>query len=275
MSDRYLGSGNWIKKHPARDRLKREIVGFFASSAEVYAAEAELVTWNMVFDNPLCMNQRNGGEGSSIETMLILHADPEYRASRAAGLARMAANPAWQKRHSAFLAGLAADPEWLENVRRGVRRRTTPEWREANAAAMRSLTSTPEWLDANAARNRLRATDPEWIENNLVQLQRMNTDPAMLEKRAAIIRRVTATPEWREANAAAMRRTAADPEWRRNVADGAAKRAKDPKWIANHAAAMRLNGANQERNAKISAASFRREAAKRAAKALLKPPCAA
>ena len=110
LSDRYLGTGNWIKKHPARKRLRREIVAFFPSSAVVYAAEAELITWTKVFDDPLCMNLRDGGEGVTAEAALLRFTDPANRAEHAATMRRMHANP--ENRANIAAAGLlrAADP---------------------------------------------------------------------------------------------------------------------------------------------------------------------
>src|SRR5208282_243023 len=67
LADTYKGSGRWIAAHPDRKRLHREIVAFYATSKEVYAAEARMITWPTVMDDPLCMNLWAGGQGITSE----------------------------------------------------------------------------------------------------------------------------------------------------------------------------------------------------------------
>lgn len=249
LSDRYLGSGYWIKKHKARNRLKREIVAFYANSVEVYAAEAKMITWSVILNDPLCMNQRDGGEGMSVESVRRwldspegqasrrrMYEDPSWRASVAAAGRRMAADPEWQKRHAEFIVKRTADPKWRLAQAKGIEKRTEdPEWQKKHADNLRRLHKNPDAQAKIAASNRRLSTDPAWLAANT----------AMLHERHA-------NPEWRAKNADMLRRRGADPEFRAKASAGAHRRYSDP--------AERV---------KLSAAAFRREAAKRAAKAIM------
>ena len=162
LSDRYLGSGNWVRKHPARNRLKRRIVAFYSNSTEVFAAEAELITWSEVLDNPLCMNRMNGGLGVETEVALAHHRDPTFRAAYEAGIAKRAIDPVWRK-----------------NVVAGVAKRTAdPEWRKANRAALHKLNTNPDTRkkrSINAKRHF--ATYEGYVKAKSAALRRWATQP--------------------------------------------------------------------------------------------------
>ena len=104
LSDTYKGSGNWIRGHGARERLVREIVAFYPSSTAVFAAEAELVTWAMVMDDPLCMNLWAGGQGSTSEAALHRSAGTTWRESTLAGIRLRSANPDWRANQNVGVA---------------------------------------------------------------------------------------------------------------------------------------------------------------------------
>jgi hypothetical protein len=65
MNDGYLGSGkilkNSVQKHGKENHV-REILQEFATREEMYAAEAEMVTEDLLTD-PRCMNIKPGGKG--------------------------------------------------------------------------------------------------------------------------------------------------------------------------------------------------------------------
>jgi len=181
LSDRYLGSGNWIKRHPARKRLKREIVAFHASSEDVFVAEAEMVTLDDVLNNPFCMNECGGGEGMTAEFAKIRSSRPEFRANHDATSRRLATDLAWRAAHAAGIARRASDPKWRENT----------------IAARRLAAIDPDFRAKITAANRRKAADPEWCEAQSVAGLRISADP-----------------KWRENYAAGMARRAADPKWR-------------------------------------------------------------
>jgi hypothetical protein len=171
--DRYLGSGNWIKKHPVKRRLKREILAFFASSADVFAGEAALITWEKVFDDPLCMNLRDGGIGWSVEAARLRSARPEWQENKRATARRLAASPIW---HAKLAAGIA-------------RRSTNPEYREAHLAAMCQVTADPIWRAANSAGVKKRSETDSWRAAQLVGGLKRSRDPVWQQNNLAARRR--------------------------------------------------------------------------------------
>lgn len=179
LSDKYyLGSGNWIRKHPDRERLKREIVAFYATSAEVFTAEAALITWDKVFNDPLCMNLRDGGEGVSVEAALARYADPAEYAKQMAHLHRIHSDPK-------VLAKMSAS---------GLLRYKDPEQRAKQTAHMRRITSNPTLL----AKARITRDTPEWRANVIASNRKRAADPVWRAKIAAIMRDKAADPEWQE-----------------------------------------------------------------------------
>jgi hypothetical protein len=253
LSDPYKGSGNWVRQHPARGRLKREIVAFYATSVDVFAAEMVLITWDEVLNDPLCMNRNEGGRGFTTE-----------------GARRIAADPAWKEKNLAAARVRSASSDWRKkNAAANRRHASDPEWLAALAGAVKKQWATPErWAIALAAGRRT-AQNPIWQAKNSECLQRLHADPAFRAAHAAglanrsaewranvvaAIRRRASDPIWLEANAARNRRTGADPEVCAKKSAGAIRRYSDP--------------AERQRSSVIA---FRREAAKRAAKALLMP----
>jgi hypothetical protein len=210
LSDRYVGSGNWIRKHPVRDRLRREIIAFYATSVEVYVAEAEMVTWIVINGDPLCMNKCEGGLGISTEYALARYDNPDYRAKNLANLRRMhadpivqanqaaatllaKADPKWKEAHAAGTRRIAADPTWQVNQKAGSRRRSdSPEWKEAQLAGTRRRSADPTWQEAVAAANQLKAADPKWLEANATGCRRRSANPTWIENNAAALQRTNA-----------------------------------------------------------------------------------
>jgi hypothetical protein len=255
-SDPYLGSGNWVRKHPERKRLRREIVAFFATSKEVYAAEADMITWAAVLDDPLCMNETEGGLGMSVECSQRRLACPEFRAKHADAISRVTADPKWREKTAASNRRLANDPKWLEKVAVANRLTSTdPDWRANTAAANRLKADDPAWLDACVEGGLIRSAKPEWRENHAAGMTKRAANGKWIENIAAANRLKAADPKWREANAAQTRRLAVDLKWQEAVTAANRRKAIDPTWLA-----------------KVSAAALLREAAKRAAKAAITPP---
>jgi hypothetical protein len=197
LSDRYLGSSVWVKKHPERKRLKREIVEFYATSADVFAAEMALITWDEVLNDPLCMNETEGGVGLTVEGILRLHADAAFRDAYTAGIARRSANPEWRKSLLEAWARKSQAPEWRDYVTtRNQRICSSPEWRTNNLAHLKRVHANPE-VGAKISRTRtgVRKT-AEARETNAAHLQRINSDPEVNAKRGATSRRLWADPEY-------------------------------------------------------------------------------
>jgi hypothetical protein len=137
-------------------------VAFFASSAEVCAAEAELITWTVV-DDPLCMNLRDGGEGTTIEGARRLAADPAWRAAMTAAGHRKSSDPKWKARHAALLLRIHADPKW----------------RESQAAMLRRIHESPAWRDSVIAGAAKRSADPGWQKKSCGRLGTYARRPRM------------------------------------------------------------------------------------------------
>jgi hypothetical protein len=181
MTDPYRGSGNWVRAHSDRKRLVRRIVAFFPSSAEVFAAEAELVTWFDVWNNTFCMNERPGGDGMSIETARIISADEAIRAKKSAAAFRREANAVFRSDKLIRMRILAADPEW----------------QKAHATRLHHIHTNPEIRAKVAAGTR-----------------RTGPDPAVRAKKRAAAFRREADPEYQAKRNAAMKRRGENGEWR-------------------------------------------------------------
>jgi hypothetical protein len=190
LSDRYLGSGNWIKKHPARERLRREIVAFYATSAEVFAAEARMITMTVVLGDPLCMNLCDGGDGLTVESALRIAADPAWLEATIAATRRTTRTSAWKKAHAVGIANRGDNATWLANVSAAAQlTMNDPKWKEAQTAGSRRRTATPEWSEGNTAKNRRIAADPTYRAAFLAGIARRSADPTWKANNAAANRR--------------------------------------------------------------------------------------
>lgn len=239
LSDRYLGSGNWIRAHPARERLRREIIAFFANSAEVYEAETLLVTWDDVFDNPFCMNERPGGNGMTVEFAKLLHATPDHHAKIVSGVAKRSSNQTWRKNHTAAMQRVTATPEWRDSQLTGSRKRSAdPKWLEANTANARRLATEPYWQKAHSTAMQAMISRPDWKQICAARLAKRNANPVWRVNvgsaaTKSLSRMRAANPNWRDEQIAENKRMAADPVWQAAVAAGLARRNANPTWKAN------------------------------------------
>lgn len=219
-NDRYLGSGIWIRTHPFRERLRRKIVAFYASSAEVFAAEAEMITWTVIMDDALCMNKTAGGVGLTVEDRHRMRTDPNYQKAHTAAMQRLYASSAWREAHAVGIRRRGTDPKWVKSHTEALqRRKADPNWQKANAAALQRTHANPDVQAKIAASNRRLASDPEWLAANAVAIQRMRADPNYQEVHAAAMQRMHDAPEWKEAHTAGIAKRSENPEWReRNAA---------------------------------------------------------
>jgi len=75
--DGYLGSGKYlhrsIKKHGAHNHT-REVLRYFETRTEAELFEAEVVTWDLIHQDAMCMNLAPGGSGGD---RLSQHPDKE------------------------------------------------------------------------------------------------------------------------------------------------------------------------------------------------------
>lgn len=166
MSDPYLGSGNWIKQHPDRKRLKRDILAFYESSEDVFSAEAAMITWSVISDDPFCMNLREGGEGMSVEDARRRSASPQWRERNTARNRIITSNPEWRQNRSILMRGLHSDTDIFVNL-------YTTEWRESHIAGIRRAMDTPEWKEKHLPKPpRAFAGTPEWKANLLAGIRR-------------------------------------------------------------------------------------------------------
>lgn len=209
LSDRYLGSGNWVRQHPARERLKREVVAFYPSSAEVFAAEAEMITWAVVMDDPLCMNLWAGGQGSTSEAALHRSAGTEWRANNLAAVRLRSASPEWRANQTVGAAKRLADPAWHEsNKAAACIRSSDPKWIENQGAAMQTVHADPEYRKSYLAGIAKRSPDPAWPAAHAAAMAKRSSNAEWKKYQAASVRRVTETPEWKEAQLAGSRKRA-------------------------------------------------------------------
>ena len=240
ITDSYRGSGNWVRSHPERERLRREIVAFYATSKEVFAAEAELITLDVVFNDPLCMNLRDGGEGVSVEAALLRYADPERRAKHADDMRRMHADPANRARIAAAGQKRATDPKWQKaNAAHMKRMRADPITRAKAAAVLKQLWADPGHVAKMAAANQRMTSSQEWKEAHRAGMQRAQADPVWQQAMASKNSRMASDPKWRAANLAAARTRSADSTWIANHGAAMRQLPADPAWLEKNATGLR------------------------------------
>jgi hypothetical protein len=197
LADPYRGSGLWVRAHPAPERLKREIVAFYPSSATVFAAEAEMITWATVVDDPLCMNLWAGGQGATSEAALHRSARRTWRENNLAAVRLRSSNPVWRTNQTVGAAKRLADPKWHES---------------------------------NKAAAGIRSADPKWIENHGASLEALHADPTFRAAHLAGIARRTADPAWPAAHAAAIAKRSGNADWKKNQAASVARVTKTNAW---------------------------------------------
>ena len=70
INDGYLGSGTTIKRAVEKygyENFEREILGVYDTEAEAFAAEAEIVTKDLI-ESEQCYNNRTGGDGNYLQS---------------------------------------------------------------------------------------------------------------------------------------------------------------------------------------------------------------
>jgi len=70
INDGYLGSGTTIRRAIAKygyENFEREVLGVYDTEDEAYAAEAEIVTKDLM-ESELCYNNRTGGDGNYLQS---------------------------------------------------------------------------------------------------------------------------------------------------------------------------------------------------------------
>ena len=183
LDDGYLGSGKWIATHPAPHELVIEIIAFFATEAEAYAAETAMITFHVIDNDPLCRNRHEGGVGwtrEAVARMIVQReADPEYQQKRRESTARA-----------------RATPEWRQNMLKAFALRETDlELRQKRLISFAKAKADPEFrqkrLDGIARIN----ADPEYQRKSREALARMNADPEIRRKQNA---RKEADPVFRQ-----------------------------------------------------------------------------
>jgi hypothetical protein len=225
LTDPYLGSGNWIRNHPERARLKRDIIAFYPSSEAVFAAEAEMITWGAVTEDPLCMNICEGGRGMTTEAARRYATDPSWREAHTAGLKRKASDPVWREAHAAAMQRMYADPIYKEAQAVAAKRMyADPSHRETHAVAVRRLHADPTWKEVHAAGLKRMHADPKWQEANAAAVKRRSVGRKWKEAHSAAMKRRSADPAWQEAHAAFIKGMAANPKWKEAMAAGQQRR---------------------------------------------------
>jgi hypothetical protein len=260
LIDRYLGSGNWIRAHSARERLTRKIVAFYLSSAEVYAAEAEMITLAVVFSDPLCMNKSAGGVGMTIESW----ANPKIRLKMLAALHLKHADPKWQENNRAALRRITADPAWRAAYDVGmVRKIANPAWQEAQSDRAKKMMADPGYPAATAAGLKKRSADPAWQANQVAGAGKRSENPKWVASQAASARNRSEDPAW----SAAAKIRWSNPVYRENAISGMLRTHAKPEVSAAKSVVTKLLWENPESRARKMAGILRYHAQKRAAKA--------
>lgn len=285
-SNRYLGSGNWIKTHPERDRLKREIVAFFDSSLDVCAAEAAMITWNHVFDDPLCMNLRDGGEGITIEGARILAANPTWignvkaaahrshssdqaRANHGAATIRNFSNPVTRAKHAAAITKRSSEPAWIESHAAAMRKNgANPIRNKRISAGLKARLADPIIMAMTCARIRAMAATLEWQKSNEAQRQNIYSNPISCAKRDDANRARATDATWLANTAAAQRKRASDPDARKKMTKTILLTMETPEWRAAQINGSRKRSENPVWRANQHTGALKREASKRAKRAL-------
>lgn len=144
LNDGYLGSGNWIRWYPLRHELILEIVEFYNSEIEAYSAEAKLVTWEIIDNDLLCKNERNGGYGMTGETRNRLLADPKFILKYQKSIIKRPANPEWQRKHREMLSK-CSNKFRIKHMKGIAKRTVNPEWQRKHREMIVNRSNNPEW----------------------------------------------------------------------------------------------------------------------------------
>jgi hypothetical protein len=192
LADGYIGSGHWIADHIAPERLTFEVVAFYPNETAAYAAEAELVTDQMVMDDALCMNLLGGGRGFTSKFVLRLVADPAYRAKKSASLKVAFADPAFKARQSVLLKAAFAQPGAFQRKSAGLKAAlASPEVRASISARQKISHNRPEVKKAI----KTALADPEVKARQIAGQTATWADPEVRTSRSEGIKAAHARPE--------------------------------------------------------------------------------
>jgi hypothetical protein len=242
LDDGYLGSGNWVKGHPARSELIIEVVEFFYSEEHAFAAEAILVDFGIIDADPLCRNEAEGGVGISKATFSV----PLFQRKYQQGIARREANPEWKQRLRERWARLKTTPEFQQKNREAIARRTAdPEWLRRTREGLAKRGANQEWLQKQGEAAAKRAANPEWLPKMREGIARREANPEYRRKHREAMRRVAADSVYLQKAREVGARNAANPEWRRNVAEANARLAADPEWLRKNREGVARREANR------------------------------
>ena len=221
LKDGYLGSGNWIKNHPARGELLIDIVEFFFSEEHAYAAEVALVNFDIIQTDSFCRNETDGGFGFTRDVARRLKAHPKWRQKNSEKNSRLPTNPEWLRKIREAAARRTTDLEWRrKNREANVKLAADPEWRHKHQLAVLRNKADPEWLRKNREANARLAADPEWLRKNREVGVRNSANQQRQQKLRDLAIQRSADPEYRRKNLEVGARNAADPEWRRKISNG-------------------------------------------------------
>jgi hypothetical protein len=212
LDDWYRGSSDWVKKHPAPDRLVTTPIAFFKTEAEAYAAEMAWITFEAINGDPLCQNRLVGGAGFSAESLGAMWSDPRYR-----------------ERLVAHRKTFANDPY----EREARRERMTNWWAVPGRREEQSQRSLDFWADHPELRDEMSErflalwTDPEYQNAMSEERKARWANREFHAKTSAAIAKALKErdipPEEREANSKRMHAQRADPKFRAKLSDAVAE----------------------------------------------------
>lgn len=220
-NDRYQGSGKWIKQMRrnllTRKRLFTEKVQFYASEQAAFQGEIEWVA--LALEHPLCMNEKDGGEGSTSAFMTKILADPDVKERHIAGVNRRWMKPAERDAARLRTTLVFTDPSQRQKYLDGhARRWASQEERQKASAGQAKRFSKEDERAAQSERAKARFQKPA-------------------EKERASQRKLA---DWQ------------DPVKRQRYLDGHLKRKVDPE-----AARERLNAKRRSRHAQKRAKGWK------------------
>jgi hypothetical protein len=160
LNDGYLGSGNWVKYHPAREALIIEAVEFYDDEDGAYLGEAALVTTSEIMNDHLCRNECEGGNGLTADGARRIHAQESWKQGVKRGGKKRASDPAWRASVVTAMRRLAADPDFRKAQKLGCEGRGD-SWRASVKKASRLTAQRPAWR-ANNAKHLKKAAQLRW-----------------------------------------------------------------------------------------------------------------
>jgi hypothetical protein len=204
LYDGYRGSGDWVRYHPHKSELVTEIVEFFSTETGAFAAERQMITQQVIDNDPLCRNVKEGGDGMS-----------------SISACRRSQNPAWKLKNRMKLLGVHSTAAWRDGI---ARRSDNQNWLRAKSAATTKAFQDPKVREAHRAGIEKRALNPNWLDNRRAfnALQRQQ-NPDWGKGRRKALAKTMQTAEWKEAQRAGCVRLWQDPAHRTKMREAEAK----------------------------------------------------